>query len=125
MVFVSVSGRRQHAELLYPARASIGGKSDLITKVKANNHTNNICVLQIIMMKSARMYEAGISKWPFKKLMLNRVAIPIYKQPSLCTTSSDVNTISSKLGYSNEDVESVSDGANLGLSAAIRKLLCR
>ncbi|MBU5348423.1 arsenite methyltransferase [Paenibacillus lautus] len=34
---------------------------------------------------------------------------------SCCTTSSDFNTISSKLGYSNEELDSVPDGANLGL----------
>lgn len=34
---------------------------------------------------------------------------------SCCTTSSDFNTISSKLGYSKEELDSVPDGANLGL----------
>ncbi|RAR43779.1 arsenite methyltransferase [Paenibacillus sp. MDMC362] len=34
---------------------------------------------------------------------------------SCCTTSSDFNAISSKLGYSNEELDSVPDGANLGL----------
>lgn len=40
---------------------------------------------------------------------------PIIQATSCCTTSSDFNTISSKLGYSNEELDSVPDGANLGL----------
>ena len=40
---------------------------------------------------------------------------PNIQATSRCTTSSDFNTISSTLGYSNEELESVPDGANLGL----------